>query len=134
MAEAILKHRANNKYEVKSAGVFAYEGAPASANTIEVLKKNSISLDHYSSQLNDELVDWSDLILTMTNHHKQIVLEQYPRALFKIFSLKEYAQNSAVDIIDPFGGSIEDYAATYQDIENAIEELLKKIDKAEQSE
>ncbi|HHY73838.1 MAG TPA: low molecular weight protein arginine phosphatase [Bacillus bacterium] len=127
MAEAILRHRTNNRYEVKSAGIFAHDGSTASPHSIEVLKKQSISIDHKSKQLTTELVTWSDLILTMGKSHKEMILERYPKAFDKVFSLKEFAQNKKVDIADPYGGTLDDYEKTFQEIDEAIAKLIEKL-------
>ncbi|WP_017756615.1 low molecular weight protein arginine phosphatase [Calidifontibacillus oryziterrae] len=127
MAEAVLRHKANSEYEVKSAGVFAHVGSPASQNSVEVLTKQSIPINHKSAQLDDELIEWSDLILTMTNAHKKLILERYPKAADKVYSLLEFALNSPADIFDPFGGTIEDYREVYEQIDEAIKQLLVKL-------
>lgn len=129
MAEAIFKHKTNNRYEVKSAGIFAQDGSTASPHSIDVLKKQSIPIDHKSKQLTTELVVWSDLILTMGNSHKQMILQRYPKADDKVFCLKEFAQNTKADIADPFGGTLEDYEKTFNEIEEAIQKLIEKLGK-----
>lgn len=128
MAEAILKHKANSQYEVKSAGVYAQAGSPTSRYSVEVLTKQSIPINHKSTQLNHELIDWSDLILTMTTSHKALVQQQYPKAVDKVFSLKEFALDTPSDISDPFGGTLEDYNEIYKEIDEAIQFLVKKLD------
>lgn len=129
MAEAIFKHKTNNRYEVKSAGIFAHDGSSASPHSIEILTKQAITIDHKSKQLTTELVAWSDLILTMGNSHKQMILQRYPKASEKVFCLKEFAQNSKADIADPFGGTLDDYEKTYKEIEEAIQKLIEKLDR-----
>ena len=91
MAEAILRHKGGNRFSVKSAGLFAQNGQPANPNTLEVLKDHGISLDHSSTMLTKELVEWADLILTMTEAHRNSVVQQYPEANHKTFTLKGYA-------------------------------------------
>ena len=66
----------------------------------------------------------------MTNSHKQHILQLAPEAEGKVFLLKEYSSGENLDIMDPFGGSIEIYRACfqelYQDIAKALEKWLKK--------
>ncbi len=128
MAEAIFKYKSNNRYEVKSAGIFAHEGSLASSHSQEILKKEEIPLDHKSKQLTTELVAWSDLILTMGNSHKELILQRYPKSSGKVYTLKEFALNSKADIVDPFGGTLEVYEQTYQEIKEAVEKLIEKLD------
>jgi protein-tyrosine-phosphatase len=49
-----------------------------------------------SQELSAEHVDWSDLILTMTTGHKKDLIQQYPDAIDKTFTLKEFAWNDAM--------------------------------------
>ena len=131
MAEALLKHKSH--FEVKSAGVFAASGSPASPQSVEVLKEHNIECNHESAPLNQELVEWADLILTMTHSHKELVVQTYPDASNKVYTLKEYVystdqdQNESLDIQDPFGGSIERYKEAMKEIEDAIDQLIEKL-------
>lgn len=89
MAEALLKHK-TNALEVQSAGIFANIGQQASKGTIEVLNEKGIQVDHQSQALTPDLVNWADLILTMTEQHKQAIQIEYPDVLNKLYTLKEY--------------------------------------------
>lgn len=129
IAEAILKAKSTDGIEVKSAGIFASNGTPASANTAAVLKEKGIDSNHSSSLLTKELIDWASYILTMTNSHKQEILYRFPEASSKVFTLKEYV-GSAGDISDPFGGPVEIYRETYKEMEPIIETLITKFKNA----
>ncbi|WP_102348231.1 low molecular weight protein arginine phosphatase [Bacillus sp. Marseille-P3661] len=127
MAEAIFRHRANSKYNVKSAGVFATDGSPAAAHSIKVLTDQEIPINHKSKLLTNDLIQWSDLILTMTAGHKHMVQQHFPKALDKVYSLNEYVRNKDHDISDPFGGSLDDYREIYQELDEIIAELIEKL-------
>ncbi|HAQ07098.1 MAG TPA: low molecular weight protein arginine phosphatase [Bacillus bacterium] len=128
MAEAILKSKQVPGVEVKSAGVYAVNGADASINAKIVLEENRIIHDHRSASLTKEDVEWASLILTMTEGHKAVLLDQYPEASDKIFTLKEYAEeNQNPDIADPFGGNQQIYHQSFLEIKENIEKILKKI-------
>lgn len=131
MAEAILKDIAkkkNLKVNVKSAGIFANEGSPASKNA--VISMGDIGLDiknHISRPISIDLIEESDLILTMTMGHKDLLTKKHPKKLYKIFSLKEYSFGQEDDIVDPYGGSKREYDRARDDILVAIEEMYKHI-------
>lgn len=95
MAEALLKHK-SKEIEVQSAGIFASYGQPASDGTAQVLSEQGIPLHHQSKPLTQELVGWADLILTMTIDHKQGLLYQFPNAVDKVFTLKEYVEDENI--------------------------------------
>ncbi|MBA4495947.1 low molecular weight protein arginine phosphatase [Paenactinomyces guangxiensis] len=96
MAEAILKKIAGDKQlevEVRSAGVSAVNGSPASGNATRVLKEKGIDHSHRSQIVETELVNWADLILTMTRNHKILIISDFPECADKVFTLKEYASS-----------------------------------------
>ncbi|WP_186576619.1 low molecular weight protein arginine phosphatase [Aquibacillus kalidii] len=88
MAEALL--RKISTAEVKSAGIYAGNGQPASEGTTAVLQNNGIALNHQSQTVTPELLNWADLVLTMTTSHKQALAVQHPTFNDKLFTLKEY--------------------------------------------
>lgn len=126
MAEAILKSKSLPGVEVKSAGVFAADGSEASPHTKSVLEEHGIPLQHQSSSMSKELIDWATYILTMTAGNKNTVLSMFPDAEDKTFTLKEFA-GAAGDIIDPYGGPVEIYRNTFKDLTEAIEQMLDRV-------
>ncbi|MFD2616242.1 low molecular weight protein arginine phosphatase [Terrilactibacillus laevilacticus] len=90
MAEALLKSKGKNLFRVKSAGLFAMTGTDAHPHAKDVLKNRTISIDHKSKQIGSSLINWSDLILTMTEEHKLRLLTQFPDTVGKVYTLKEY--------------------------------------------
>lgn len=97
MAEKLFRKMAAEQglgVDVKSAGVFASPGSPASANARHVLQGRGITEGHSSQQVSPALVDWADLIITMTEAHKQSLFQQYPDHAEKVYTLKEYTDTS----------------------------------------
>ncbi|TCS95581.1 low molecular weight protein arginine phosphatase [Hazenella coriacea] len=93
MAEAILKKIAEEgqfPIEVRSAGVAAIDGGIASDHALQVLKEKGIHHPHRSQMVKDELMDWADVILTMTQNHKHVLLSRFPESMDKIYTLTEY--------------------------------------------
>ena len=127
MAEALFKDIIKEKggmdeFEVSSRGVYAFSGDPSSRQAIEVMKKEfGIDMQQHRAKV----LDGSDiigayLVLTMTMHHKDMILDIYPEASDKIYTIKEYAQveddtefdsdtdvEGDTDISDPFGGDYQ---------------------------
>ncbi len=130
MAEALLRHK-DPSFEVKSAGVFAANGAPASEQAVIVLERKGVELNHKSNLLDEELIEWADLILTMTTSHKQMIQQRYPGIAHKLYTLIEYVDedNETTDIADPFGGDVSLYEQTAAQLETYIEKLIKKLPK-----
>lgn len=131
MAEGILKSLAeknNLKVEVISAGISVFPGSKASYNSIEAMKKIGIDISkHNSTQITEDLINESDLILTMSKSHRDFLLSKFENAEGKVFTLMEYATGIDKDIIDPFGQSLSIYEMTRDEIYNAVEKLIEKI-------
>ncbi|KAB7707474.1 low molecular weight protein arginine phosphatase [Bacillus aerolatus] len=126
MAEAILKHK-KQEWEVQSAGIFAADGSPAASHSVQVLQENKIAIQHISQGITPDLVEWADVIFTMTNSHKQALLSSFPKCSEKIWPLREFIHEQQEDVADPYGGSIDDYRRTYAELDELIALLLKKL-------
>lgn len=139
MAEAILKTK-TQEINVQSAGIFALENDSANQHTIQVLKEQEIDLNHSAQKVTSELLYWADVVLTMTDAHKALLIAQFPLYKDKTYTLIEYIKKAekedsevstnysySMDINDPFGGDISTYRSTLNEIEKYIEILKTKL-------
>lgn len=109
---------------IDSAGVFAEIGGKATDEAVNAMKKYSIDLTgHRTKPLTDELIGMADIILTMTDAHKQLITDLAPG---KVYTLLEYAGSSG-DIPDPYGGDNEEYEETAADIYDALVDIAEKL-------
>jgi protein arginine phosphatase len=127
MAEAILRSKQLPNVEVRSAGLYAMDGMDASAHAQAVLTENRIQHDHRSRFLSEQDVVWATYILTMTAGHKAAILQNFPEASAKTFTLKEFAGEGAGDVFDPYGGNKDIYRETFQELEKTIEKIIDKL-------
>jgi len=117
MAEAMLRRFAEQSglpLEVRSAGLAAMEGMPMSNYSSSILMENNITANSIAQKVDEQLVDWADLILAMTMNHKREMIQRYPAALEKTFTLKEY-------VADESEGSAE--VAELAEMEKLVVEL-----------
>lgn len=129
MAEAILKHKQVANLDVRSAGIYAMPYAEMSENAKQVLDEANIMHEHQATQLSSTEVEWADLILTMTTTHREIIKANFQFDEQKLFTLKEYIYpNGLLDVVDPYGGSKTIYEVTFQELQELIEQLVKKIE------
>lgn len=129
MAAALMNKLAideNLDMRIESAGIFAEEGAPASNEAIIAMKKYDVDLlSHHAQQINSELIEKSDVIITMTEGQKQLFADV---AKEKTFTLLEYAGVEG-DIEDPFGGEVEEYEEVAEEIYLALQAIVEKLEK-----
>jgi len=128
MAEAILRAKRIEGVNVKSAGIYAMPGGSMSSGTTQVLTEQNMLIHHQSSPVTLEDLQWADLVLTMTNSHKQGLLQAFPQVADKAFSLKEYAMDTHGDVSDPYGGSVDIYRQTFEELSTLIDLVVKKLD------
>jgi len=129
MAEALFRAKTQGEgFEVRSAGVAAYDGQPASLHAIQVLQERGIESQHKSTRLNGELLAWSDLILTMTGSHKQAIQTYFPEAREKVYTLREFVGvEGYADIADPYGGDLDAYRRCAVEIEELVDMLSETM-------
>ncbi len=128
MAEYLTKEMLKKNhlaFRVSSAG-FLEGGFPISKGSRIVLTENNIDASkHISQKVNRQIVQDSFLILTMTEKHKQRLLELELNAVYKVFTLSEYCDFS-IDIDDPYGLDVSFYRETFKKIKGRLEILIKK--------
>lgn len=131
MAESLLKTALTERgvagINVASAGIAVAAASPASEGAKQALGAGSDLLAHQARQVTRELVAEADIILTMTNAHREILRGQHPDLAPKICTLAEYAWGRADDIADPFGGGAEEYQMAREQIEAAVRQLARKL-------
>ena len=130
MAEAIAKSVfPEDKYEIISRGISVYANAPASTNAQQAVKNAGLDLsEHVSKQISEEDIKTSDVIFTMTNAHKQMLMNVCAKYGKPIFSLAEFV-GSTEEISDPYGAGLEVYENCFRQIAgyvNMAAEIIKE--------
>ena len=132
MAEALFQSHNMEGMDVRSAGIYAMDGGDISENAKQVIREAHIEYTHFSRQVREEDVRWANLILTMTTAHKQMLMQAFPFAADKIFTLKEYVRPyGSHDVSDPFGGDLYSYRQTFQELSLLTNELHSKLKQEE---
>lgn len=96
MAEFLLKKKLDdlklNNILVCSAGTYACEGETPTYEALNVMK-NIYGIDmstHIATPIRNSKIEEMDLVLCMTNSHKNTLTMMFPHISDRIFLLKEY--------------------------------------------
>ena len=144
MAEGIfkkmLKERTEDgsKFNILSAGISALPGMSPTPEAIKVMAEQGIDISrHIATQVQEDLVKTADLILVMSNTHKDYIKTKFTFAQDKIYLLKEFAQigefksirstDENYEVVDPLGRPIEFYRIVARELEENLEKILDKI-------
>lgn len=136
MAEGMLKDRLRRQgvrgVRVSSAGTWGLDGEPAAEHAIDVCSERGIDLSgHVARSLRPEMIEESDLVLTMEMDHLQHVIDLDPNALGKTRMLSGYgaAARDRIDqeIQDPYGKPRKAYVKCFEEIEGHVNALLEEI-------
>ena len=138
MAEVLLQQKLEDRFRnffvenqpaaiAISAGTNASHGGSASVEAIQAMKARGLDLSsHCSKPINGDLLNAADIVLTMTQNHRQALLGKWPQFGRKVYPLS----SSGRDVADPFGGSQQVYLAAAAEIEHFLEELMTNLDES----
>ncbi|HHY81805.1 MAG TPA: low molecular weight protein arginine phosphatase [Clostridiales bacterium] len=132
MAEGLLRSMLESRnaegIQVGSAGIAALPGMMASNQAVKVMQEFGVDLEsHRTRQVNKKLLQEADLILTMTEGHKNAIQSWEPSVWSKIHTLKEYAGMEEKDISDPYGLDDDAYRKAAREIREALEKIVDKL-------
>ncbi|MFM0557872.1 protein tyrosine phosphatase [Paraburkholderia sediminicola] len=114
MAEAIAdqliaKNHAHVAIISRAVDLDPYDVKPEANGVILMRRRGVDTSAHRSVQLSSNDVRHSDVILTMTAKHKAKVIELFPEAADKTFTLTEYTSGTSEDIPDAWGKPLPFY-------------------------
>ncbi len=121
MGSALLKKQIADKLEcgigeledrnihILSAGLSAASGNPAADQAVEVMRELGLDLSQHRSQpFTERLANFADLILTMTEGHRQAIVSAWPQAASRAHLIR----HDGLDVSDPIGMPIDVYRST----------------------
>jgi len=123
LLKAKLKAQKDIKANVRSAGLSVIYGSKLSFETTEVIKRAGLKFRHTPTQLNQKLVDWADLILTMTNDHAEAIISATNKN--NVFSLGQFVGTH--DVSDPFMRGMSAYNHTFYELNDYTDKLMEKL-------
>ncbi|MFM0503301.1 low molecular weight protein-tyrosine-phosphatase [Paraburkholderia caffeinilytica] len=117
VARAFLK-RALPSVSVRSAGTRAIVGRRADPLAIQIAHERGMDIrNHVAEGLSIEHVSTADMVLTMTNAQRGLILNHFPFARGKVFRLGEHEQ---IDITDPYQRHRAIFEMAFAQIEHGV--------------
>ncbi len=129
MAEGLLKSFMKEAFgesgwQVGSAGTAALDGDEAAENAIAAMEEMGIDIrSHRARLVNLSMIEDADLILAMTERHRDAVIALVPDAADKIRVLA---------MADPYGMPLEVYRECALELSRQLRELTDEIKKEEE--
>ncbi len=111
---------------VLSAGLAAISGMPVTDKSVRAVAEKVDISNHTARLVNRELLEASDVVITMTQNHKNYIMEQWPEVKERVYTLAELA-GEATDIVDPFGQNQEIYNLCAKEIEKMLKKAWKNM-------
>ena len=135
MAEALLRQALANAlvfggsgdppgFRVRSFGVAAAAGDPASSGAIEAVRQFGIDLRQHRSTPTRDVLTQSDLVLCMTEGHRRSIMSIGPKQWSEKVQL---LSQQGFDVVDPHGGSALDYRACLEVLRCGIQTWLPTL-------
>ena len=114
--------------EVFARGLIVSFPEPMNQKTEAILISNGITMEGFTSvQLSDNDITEDTLILTMETKHKKKVLSRFKNATEEnVFVLNEFVGDE-LEILDPYGGSLQAYGLCYETLRKSIRKLVKLL-------
>ena len=110
---------------ILSAGIAAMPGSPAAAQAVEVMNLLGVDISSHASQpITGQLAQFADVILTMTNGHRQALISHWPT----LESRTKTVRRDGADVSDPIGAPVDVYQACAQQIDENLAQWVDEFD------
>ena len=132
MAEGFLKKylKPEDGFEIMSAGISAVEGLNPTPEAAGAMKEDGIDISSiFSRPLSALFIKAADLILVMSQAHRQFILERLPEAKDKVYLFKEFARtdDTGKEVADPMGQPLLFYKSVKEEIKRASIEIARRV-------
>ena len=133
MAEGLLRAALPQEWEgeltVSSAGTHAWDGQPASSLSVKVMSEKGFDISKHKARLvNPDMINKASLVVAMAGNHLAKMNADVPGAgewMILMGGLDPARKDP--DVVDPIGGSLDDYRAVRDDIARLTVLLLSYI-------
>lgn len=130
MATAIFHAIAHDRPIICEArGLIVQFPEPLNQKVEAVLISNGCKLSDYSSkQLMDSDFSENTLVITMEESQRQKILSEYTNATEENTRLLNELVGDELEVMDPYGGSVQTYGLCYEVLKASIEKLMRVLE------
>ena len=127
MAMGIMQDLAHKlEIEVLARGLVVSFPEPMNGKAEAVLISNGIFLQDFTSkQLKNSEITEKTLVLTMEKTQREKVLSHYENATAERVHVLTDFVGDELEILDPYGGSLQSYGLCYETLRKSIKKLVK---------
>ena len=112
--------------EILARGLVVSFPEPMNGKVEAVLISNGITLENFTSQqLKNEEITENTLVFTMEKTQKEKVLSHYENANVENVHVLTDFVGDELEILDPYGGSLQSYGLCYETLRKSIKKLVK---------
>ncbi len=124
LAERDLGDAEACELEIRSAGLSALPGLPASPHSRTIASGRGLDLERHASRLLDpRTLERADRIYTMTAAHREAILAERPDLEDRVLPIA----GPGHDIVDPYGGDLAVYEACARELDLAVKAVLEQL-------
>lgn len=125
--ELLRLHGHADQVRVRSAGIWATEGQPATADAQRVMQERGLDISgHRAHNLTPADVREADLLITMERSIGEAITIETPGIAAKVKSLGDLADDPR-DVEDPIGQPIEEYRYTVEVLQGMLQRAYGRI-------
>ncbi|MCE5196196.1 MAG: low molecular weight protein arginine phosphatase [Negativicutes bacterium] len=111
-----------------SAGLSVVAGDKAAEEASLAMADLGLRLGERPAQsVTEEMLQEADLVLTMSNAQRTLLLTRFPGYTAKTFVLNRYVGAENTDIEDPYGQPLEVYRHTAVQLRESLERLMDRL-------
>jgi protein-tyrosine-phosphatase len=132
MAEALMREalaaRGLDQVTVSSAGIGAWDGAPASEGAYLVGLEHGLDLSaHRARLLTRDIAQSADLILVMSSHHLARVAELGCEDKAHLLGAYAGREEGRCEVSDPYGADLASYRTTFAELQDLIGGVVSRV-------
>ena len=133
MAAGIFReYTTNHPIEVVVRGLVVLFPEPLNQKAEAVMISNGINMEGFmSSQIVEEDFTEDTLVLTMEAQQRQKILDTFENAMQEDVQVLTELVGDELEIIDPYGGTLQSYGLCYETLNKSIKKLIKLLNEGE---